>query len=151
MKTLQDAVRDMWELAKENLQRDGFLAPVVMFIPRTGPIEPVLLDMKRPEEQHRFVQERILSTRPQAVILISEGWMKKLNKEEMSQYHRGDAEKAPDRMEIITVVGGSIKGTFGIVQPFHRIDKRIVFEDVIEHTGIESAFFDDVWQKLQTH
>jgi len=48
-----------------------------------------------------------------------------------------------------TVVGGSVDGICGILQPFHRKGRKIVWDKPMkEFFGFESAFFGNVWGEI---
>jgi hypothetical protein len=146
---LKDRVRLTMDLAKNLLQKDGNLAPVAIFVKAGFPDYPMLLDFKDEESKlnaHRQVQEFIIRFTPDYCVLVAEAWMKKVHKDTIGNYRRGDVAKSSDKVEIVSVVGGSVDGTYGILQTYHREKKQIIFDEVIEDTNtFESAFFGDAW------
>lgn len=146
---LREKMLKMLDVAKEYLEKDGQVPPVAIF-ERHG-FKPAVKDLdmspEGAEKTHLAIQTTILLAQPDEVIVVSDAWMASAkNNKDVDNYERGLAEKQPDRMEVLIVLGGSIEEQRTIVQPYRREGEKIIFEDLQENEKAESAFFANVWE-----
>jgi hypothetical protein len=162
MYTLGEHVEAAMQISKDLIARGETLQPLIVLFKEGMPNLPIPLKLATDEDRDlsiRVVQTFILTFRPDFAVMVTEGWMldvRMASKEEAKKftenYERGDAEKSPNRMEVIMVDGAGIGQHYSAIQPYTRKGKKIIFQDrvVIPDGGyMDNSFFGNTWETLE--
>lgn len=134
---MKRVVEPLLNLARENLERDGFLVPVLMAdLVSTSPLvlmtsaqAPLIVMLKdvpnTPEQRHAYFAEmgaefRSLGQTVRAAVSLMESWM--VQAHQAPAVHRIRPSQHPSRQEVLALVGRDAENTrtTQVIQPFTR-------------------------------
>ena len=140
-------------IARDNLQKDGFLQPCGLIFSTSGLTKTVefkfkgLKDKRRLQANFRF---EVMKQGGVAVIVLMETWFASLP--DMPSDLTTSLAEYPKRKEAIVIEGSSLTCTRVLmIQPFHREGSVIVFDELIIPEGTfswESEWTSGLWDHV---
>lgn len=134
------------EMAKMNLQRDGYLANMIMAmkredknLDRAGGMYCFPFEFETPEEKEVFFKRTalyMLKINPDIIVLVSEGWMVTNNEKTVAPLSVSPSQH-PNKSEIIQVIVSKREGSHGVILEFGRDKEGKI------HFGKPTALVDD--------
>ncbi len=131
----EELAKSILAAAKENLQTDGHLIPIVFIVPRSGQIAGVPMSFDGPDEKrlkYRLLYETVLPTNPKCIITLNDTYMKKYQPEDVKIESLAAAKAAGDSEvgEGIALMVSTPEHNWGITCTYTRSGDKITFDPV---------------------
>ena len=137
---LKQFVRQVLDVAKENLSRDGFLIPVAFLVTPEG-IFAVPVQFENPEQKERAYREVVEEAKRRmalAIVTLNDArYSANAGKETLEGYYQGKLaeERAPEC--IVMTVSGPGVASWNLTLPYQRAEEGIVFGEVQENDEVQ--------------
>jgi hypothetical protein len=151
---LHEAADMMMKAAKQNLTKDGFLAPVAVLF-KFEPTSSALLDLSGAPDKYRAMaalRKIARLERADAVLVVNDIYCKLISPEVLDDYVNGQLASDPEAGEAILVLVKTVNhdDDFIVIQRYTRDGEAICFTDKTERiSGVGNVMINLIpdWRK----